>query len=330
MGTLLSNRRMSPELRARIEASVRGRRVAAGSRLRARSISLLRLLSFAVISGAVALYVINARRSEARFELARGALLGRARTESAALTARDRAIVARVMPWLARAAGTAFSDLVAPELAERGLSTVLARPTVYVRLPLAGVHGSASLEQAAAQSFKDALVLCLLDPPASRSEKLLVSRARRAYAGQERMGAGAQVTRLYDAISGLPFLSREWERKLLAAEDERALGELERRFNRAPLAAAKRAAKAELLLFALDEPSDGSGPIELDGERPHHVRVGLVDLEADRLLLAFRRHVDPSWVSAANRAEYASGIDSCSLALDAQALVTGSRVASKK
>jgi hypothetical protein len=201
---------------------------------------------------------------------------------------------------------------------------------VYVRLPLAGVRGTASLEQAAAQSFKDALVLCLLDPPASRSEKLLVSRARRAFAGHERIGASAHVTRLYDAISGLPFLSREWERKVLAADDERALGELERRFNRAPLAAAKRAAKAELLLFALDEPSDGSGPIELDGERPHHVRVGLVDLETERLLLAFRRHVDPSWVSAANRAEYASGIDSCSLALDAQALVTGSRVASKK
>jgi hypothetical protein len=320
---------MSSELRARIEASVRGRRVAPGSRLRARSISLLRLFSFAVISAAIALYVINTRRSQARFELARSSLVARARIESAALTARDRAIVSRVTPWLERAAGPAFSESVAPELAERGLAAVLARPVVYVRLPLAGIHGSASLEQAAAQSFQDALVLCLFDPPTSRSEKLLVSRARRAYAGRERTGAAAQVTRLYDAISGLPFLSREWERKLLAAGDERALGELERRFNRAPLAAAKRAAKAELFLFALDE-SDGSGPIELDGERPHHVRVGLVDLESQRLLLAFRRYVDPSWVSAANRAEYASGIDSCSLALDAQALVSGSRVASKK
>ena len=213
MGTFLSNRRMSPELRARIEASVRGRRVAAGSRLRARSISMLRLLSFAVISAALVMYVINARRTEGRFELARGSLLGRARIESAALTARDRTIVARVTPWLERAAGAAFSDSVAPELGERGLATVLARPSVYVRLPLAGVRGSASLEQAAAQSFKDALVLCLLDPPASRSEKPLVSRARRAYAGHERMGAVAHVTRLYDAISGLPFLSREWERK---------------------------------------------------------------------------------------------------------------------
>jgi hypothetical protein len=170
-------------------------------------------------------------------------------------------------------------------------------------------------------------VLCLFDPPASRSEKALLSRARSAQAGSERWRAASHVTRLSDALVGLPLLSRDWERELLAASDERALAKLERTFARAPLEAARRAARAELLLFALDEPRDGSGPTELDGESPHQVRVGLVDLSSEKLLLALRRRVDPGWLSAASRAEYATGIDGCALALDAHALVTGARVA---
>jgi hypothetical protein len=330
MGTFLVTRRMSPELRARIEASVRGRRASAGARLRARSVSVLRLVSFAAIALSLGFFVVTQKRGRERFELDRSALLGRARMESAKLTARDRSIVARVTPWLERAAGPAFADAVASGLGDRGLASVLARPSVYVRLPLQSVHGATTLAEAASQSFKDALVLCLLDPPASRSEKPLLSRARSAYSGGERMRAVSHVARLSDAIVGLSFMSRDWEHLLLEAKDEARLEVLARRFERAPLAAAQRAAKAELLLFALDEPGDGSGPTELDGERPHYVRVGLVDLEADKLLFALRRHVDPSFVSAASRAEYASGIDSCALAVDAHALVVAARVASGK
>jgi hypothetical protein len=36
-------------------------------------------------------------------------------------------------------------------------------------------------------------------------------------------------------------------------------------------------------------------------------------------LLRLRRRVDPGWISPAVRAEYASGIDSCVLALDVHA-----------
>jgi len=42
----------------------------------------------------------------------------------------------------------------------------------------------------------------------------------------------------------------------------------------------------------MDE-ADGTAPTEL-GERAHHVRVGLVDLDKEELLLRLRRHVDPS------------------------------------
>jgi predicted RNA binding protein with dsRBD fold (UPF0201 family) len=76
-------------------------------------------------------------------------------------------------------------------------------------------------------------------------------------------------------------------------------------------------------LLALDEPGDQGGPTELDGERPHSVRVGLVDLSTKKVLLRMRRHVDPRWLSASARAELASGIDSCELALQVHKAVAG-------
>ena len=75
------------------------------------------------------------------------------------------------------------------------------------------------------------------------------------------------------------------------------------------------------MLFAIDEPGEAGVAAELDGERPHQVRIGVVDLAADKVLLRLRRKVDPSWISSNARAEFASGIDSCGLALDVHAAV---------
>jgi hypothetical protein len=50
-----------------------------------------------------------------------------------------------------------------------------------------------------------------------------------------------------------------------------------------------------------------------------------VDLRQRKVLLSLRRRVDPSWISVAARAEYASGIDSCALALDVHAAVAGAK-----
>src|SRR5690606_24020270 len=81
-----------------------------------------------------------------------------------------------------------------------------------------------------------------------------------------------------DALAGMPFLGADWLARVSAAEGARELQRLRRDFERAPLAQARRAAKAELLLFAMDEPPKRPGPVELDGERARDVRVGLVDL----------------------------------------------------
>ena len=124
----------------------------------------------------------------------------------------------------------------------------------------------------------------------------------------------AHVQRLYHALDGLPFLSPAWARRVTDAETEHDIVRLERTFDSTPRRAAKLAAQASLLLFAMDE-ADGTGPTEL-GERAHHVRVGLVDLDKEELLLRLRRHVDPSWIAVAKRPVYSSGADSCALGFD--------------
>ena len=138
-----------------------------------------------------------------------------------------------------------------------------------------------------------------------------------AYAGGKRIEAPtAHVRRLEEAQLGLPFLTPAWQRDVESTTTRADLERMRVAFERAPIQAAKRAAKAKFLLFAMDEPGVGPGPTELDGERAHPVRVGLVDLSSSKVLLRLRRMVDPSWISAAERAEYSRGLDSCKLALD--------------
>lgn len=327
MPTFLVTSKMSPELRARVQASVQGRRAAPGARLKARSISLLRVSAVTVVVVLVWTAIALRARAADRLEAERRLLIERVERESLGLTERDRRIVDRVTSFLQAASGNYPGDSVDEALRSSGsLAAVLARPSVYLRAPLASLSGADSLSRAAAVSFNDALVLCLVDPPGARTEKSLLSRARSAYAGGERARAAAHVERLSDALVGLPFLSREWVAEVRSAENSYALERLDQHFSRAPLSGAKRAAKAELLLFAIDEPGEAGGPTELDGERPHQVRFGMVDLAADKVLLQLRRKVDPSWISSNARAEFASGIDSCGLALDVHAAVSANSV----
>lgn len=328
MATFLTTRKMSPALAARIEASVRGSRPVGRGRSAARFVSVLRLGAFALIVIAACVLYLQRRRATLEIEHERATLLEQLRRESAGMSQRELSLVTRVQALVARSAGKYEGDLVTEELrGEPALERTLARPMVYIRGPLASVGNSAGVTESAASSFKDALVLCLLAPPSSRTEKALWSKARAANAGDERMAPASHVERLHDAILGFPILSPAWEERVAAADTRAKLKPLKTIFSRAPLRAAKHAAKAELLLYAIDEPGDGKGPTELDGERPHHVRVGLVELATEKLLLRLRRRVDPGWLSDRARAEYASGIDSCGLALDVRAEVTGVPIA---
>lgn len=322
MATFLTTPKMSPEFRARLEASVRGKRIAPGARLAPRSRSWLRLAAIGVSVAAVLALFAFFRKERAELEAARGELLERARREAAPLTSDDQRTPERVKTWLERLSGPYPGDSIAKEL--RGtaeLTSALSRSILYVRGPLGSFRSASGIAESAGSSLKDALVTCLLDPPASRSEKALLARARTAYGRGERADPTAHVALVRDALAGLPFLGAEFLSRVQAAEHVRELSRLERDFTRAPLSEARRAAKSELLLFAMDEPATRPGPVELDGERAHDVRVGLVDLRAERLLLQLRFPVDPSFISVNARVEYAGPIDSCALALDVRTAV---------
>jgi hypothetical protein len=325
MATLLTTRKMSPELAARVEASVRGRRAPPGARIAPRSVSLIRLGLFAMFGVGASWLALFWHQAREHLERERSMLLQRVEREAASLNEDDHANLGRVRSWLQRSSSGYPGDFIAEEVGTPdGFTATIARPTIYVRGKVAGFKTAAGIEQTASASAIDAFVSCLMDPPRSRTEKALLARARTTYAAAERMRqATLHVQRLHHALVGLPFLAADWKARVVAADDQRSLDKLRRYFERAPIEAAKRAAKARLLLVAMDEPADTTAVAELDGERAHVIRVKLVDLAIDKLLLQLRRRVDPSWLSDGARAEYASGIDSCALALDVHDAVNG-------
>lgn len=319
MATFLTTSRMDPALAARIEASVSGRTRKPGEpRLSPRLVALVRVVLVLVVAFAGYAVVGARRRDRQEIERTRAGLLGAVRAQAASLTPEDRGSVVRAESWLMRFTGAYEGDLVADELAaSRALKATLARPAIYVRGQLGSFVNPAQIKEAAALSTKDALLLCLMDPPDSKAEKVLLGTVRIAYSGGVAMEEHtANVRRLEDAVAGLPLLAPQWSERVRATDDPAELARLRRELDRASIDRAKQAARAGLLVLAMDEPSDGGGPTELDGERAHAVRIGVVDLAASRILLRMRKLVDPSWISLAKKSEYASGLDSCGLAFD--------------
>ncbi len=323
MGTFLTTRRMSPELAARVLASVRGKRGAKPSsgtqRARKIIIGVARLGAAAAVATVIFLVVLRERQKQDEFERAREAVLEAATAAMAPLSSSDLSAEARIESWLQRGSVAYEGDFVADALrAPGGLDGALAQGSVYVRGTTDQLRTASGIAQAAAVSVKDPFVTCLFAPPATRSERALLEKVHGAYAGDTPARA-AGLRRLRDVQLGLPFLAPSWAAKVASAASWDELHVLRRAFEEAPIAAATLGLKAGLLIFAVDEPGDPKGPAELDGERPHPVRVGLVDLASSTVLLRLRKPVDPSGFSADKRPLYASGIDSCALAYDVRA-----------
>ena len=319
MPTFLTTPKMSPELALRVQASVNGRRATPGGRRRAPHFIVLVRLSVLVLAGmllATVIYIRNRDREERESERASlGASFTRRR---AALEPQDHRTLALIESSVVRGAGEYEGDVVTDSLRAPGaLSALFSGGTVYVRGEQAAFRNTAAVAEAAKNSSKDAFLLCLLDPPPERTEKALLVKARVAYAGRGDLEAATEHVRpLRDAVIGLPFLSTSFAERLRTAGELTELRRLHQAFDKAPLDAAIQAAKARLLVFVVDEPSAPGGPVELDGEKAHNVRVSVVDLISQSTLLRLRRHVDPSWISPARRADSANALDSCALALD--------------
>ena len=316
MPSFLVTRRMSPELRARVLSSVRGRPRAGAPQRLSPVVARLRLVTIAVIVAAVALLLHVRQQRLRQLEQSRAALLQKVQGHAAQLTAPDRQLPTRVERAVEReTAATYGGDRLPEALRTQGaLAELLTAPTLYLRGPLEALSRAGGVAQVAPGSWTDAFVLCLLEPPDARSEKALRAKARVAHsraAGE----STAHVQRLAPVLEVLPLLSADWQQRI-ATSRSAALKDYERLYSLAPVLAALKAVKARQLLLVVDEPGDASTPAELDGERRHAVRVALSDLNDGEVELRFRHDVDPSWLSDATRAEHASGVDSCALALD--------------
>lgn len=320
MPTLLVTRKMSPALAARIEASLRGDR-ASGATFGPRLVALFRLVALLGILGATGSLVAMRHRVSTELEQSRSAVLAAVRAHRASLAPEDLGAVARAEAWLVRLSGPYEGDVVDPGArSAESLGELLAQPSLYVRGPLEAFRTSSGIARAAAASFKDAFLLCLLEPPPDRSERAALTKVHVAYGGGSRMDQRtANAHRLHSAEVGLPLLAPAWAERVSAAKEGAELERLRKELAAAPLEEAKRAAAARVLVVALDEPGEAGGLSELDGERPHDVRVGIVDLRAGKIMLRLRKRVDPSWITLQKRADYASGLDACALALDVRA-----------
>lgn len=326
MPTLLVTNKMAPELARRVQASVSGRKRGAGQKSRSPSVvALLRVVTLTLLVGAVSGVVVLRQRDAEEVEALRAGLLETVAKAAATLTPEDRQTLPRVERALMRAAGEYEGDAVEGSIRSKaGLSALLERPLLYVRGSMDAFGTPAAIAETARASQKDAFLVCLIDPPSSRSERGLLERVYVAHSSRARVDERTpNALPLYEAEAGAPFLAPDFAGRVRELDDRKRLKELAASVERAPLIQASRAVKARTLVFVMDEAADRRVPAELDGERARHVRVGIVDLANDRVLLRLRRFVDPAWISEKRRAEYASGLNACALSLDVRAHLAG-------
>jgi hypothetical protein len=319
MPTLLVTSKMKPALASRVQAAVTGR-TARGTATHA-SARLMRTVRFIValgLAGLLAAVLLSLRHEQDELRKAREDLVAQWAAEATSVSSTDLDFLRRVETKLVEFGNQYSGDFIDHSLTPEGAFTAqLARPTVYIRGSLASFSSSNAVAKAARESGKDTLLLCLVEPPAARDEKALMERARVALFSASQMYASTtNVLRLYDAEAGMQYLLPSFGDQIRDAKDDLQLRRLSREFKAAPVALAKRALRSEILIAAFDEPNDKSTITELDGEAPHYVRLVVMRLDSMVPLLKLRRHVDPGWITANRRPQYARELDGCRLSLD--------------
>jgi hypothetical protein len=316
MGTLLTNPRMSPELVRRIERSLgrptRSRKSgAARAYSRGQGLSAARMLLMLAVGAVLALAWLMSHGRERDLSRRRAVLIEAAQAGRAALTPSEIAFLPKAERWVVDAAAAAYpGDYAAPELGLIGdLDAWLARPLTYVRGSMHLLARRETLALAASTSDKDALVLCLAEPPRSSAAADVVEHVRGVYLRGAMVDERTyNVRRLHDATEGLRLLGEPWSERARSAATDVELEALELDLDHARRLRVSLATAAEGLLMVVDE-------------APSIARVVLVDLRADKLLLRLRREVTTDDASANARALYGAPIDDCRLALEVRRAV---------
>jgi hypothetical protein len=317
MATFLTNNKMSPELAARIEASVTGRTpTRRRSSTRARRTALLRLAGVAAVITVVGGSAFAWERAVADRESARDALLDAVGREANGVTAEELDAPARIEAVLLELGGSYAGDSVPDAVrAPGGLRKLLAQPAVYLRGPIQSFRSASGIREVAPESGKDSFLSCLLDPPPSKEERALFERVQAVRAGERAVAEPMRhVRRLRDALVGLPFLSPAWVERVHDADSILDIAELHRTFARAPVREALEAARAKVIIVVQDEAKVPGTVTELDGATVHDVRLGIYDARTGDVRLRVKRRSDPEWVSERRRPHHSREIEDCRMA----------------
>jgi hypothetical protein len=328
--TFLTTPKMDPALAARVEASVTGKPVDAAKSVSPRTMAFLRFAGILGAIGIIAWIAIVRRQANDALEADRNSLLTQLHEHSSQATASDKTLLPRIETWVREHSGEYEGDLVDDSVRGENMAATLANPIIYLRGPIEGFKTDRGIVDMAPTTFRDALVLCLFDPPEKSTEKTLREAAKAVLSGSDRLKKIGHVSRFHTARVGLPFLQPQWEERVKATEDSRQIAEMRRQLKQAALENSVKAMKSRLLLAVMDEPKDGNGPSEIDGANRHYVRVMLVDMEADKVLLRQRKLVDPAWIPTSRRSDYANGINSCELGMEIRAVMTGTAPPSRE
>lgn len=320
MPTFLTTPKMEPELAARVEASVTGK--PAMAKMSPKTVAFLRFAGIAGFVGMIVWIFVVRRQAADAIAADRNALLAQVRVFSEQLTEADKKIIPRAEAWVAERSGAYEGDFIDESVRGEGMKATFAQPILYLRGPIDNFKTAQGITEMAQTTFRDAFVLCLFDPPAKATEKTL-REAARAISNAERAKVMEHVARFHTARVGVPFLVPQWEERVKTIDASRELNEIRSLLKRVNLEESVKALKARLLLVAMDEPKDGTGPSEIDGANRHYVRVFLHDFETDKPLLRRRILVDPAWIATSRRSDHAHGINSCELALEVRAAMSG-------
>src|SRR5690606_25264828 len=115
-----------------------------------------------------------------------------------------------------------------------------------------------------------------------------------------------------ELLLGREFIASSFFTELSQSEHMSQVERLRKRLERERLSRKSHAARARLLLYAVDEPLHAGAHSDFDGEGKHFVRLGILEPSGDHLL-QLRREVSPEWISEKSRLSFSRPLDSCKL-----------------
>jgi hypothetical protein len=301
MPTLLVTKRMSKELRARVEAAVRADlRQRTLFPNRARRFRYLRVLLGLCAIALTVFLVVTYRQSRREVEERRAQILVQYGRMKAQVPGGARAHLQDLARLLSGPAAPAANGAL-PEL--------LARPSLYVRAERRELERKANVLDVARESAVDALATCLVTPPVNLRESTLLRAIGRAPAPDRVFAFG-------EALETLDFFDSNFQREVETAQHMQELERLASRLQRDSLTRGLGALEARVLLSVVDEPKASGVISDFDGEAPHDVVLTIFEVESGLVLWQSSTPVDPAWISEKSRLSFSRPLDSCRLAFE--------------